>query len=258
MDHQNNPPYTHNELLSKHTNTFKLNEMFCFSQGKFFYLGLEPLFNYFSMDSPLKWVQKWNKVCSVWKHPNNTFCKETPYSFFFWRGRRCCLFLLHKVFPSAHFMREKPLNSIFWFKTQFCFISSLCRAQSLKLSIPPALLKTPHQKLCTNPANSSSEINLLCLLINIYSDIYQENMKGKPNICISSIACWGISLWNKEKRATLWSPLSLLVKISFPPFKPKRKFWFTLGAMEFLSAKLCSPVQLLCKTFCCYGSEKAK
>lgn len=88
-------------------------------------------------------------------------------------------------------MREKPLNSIFWLKTQFCFISSLCRAQSLRLSIPPPHLKTPHQKLCTNPANSSSEINLLCLLLNIYSDIYQENLKGKPNICISSIAWAG-------------------------------------------------------------------
>lgn len=29
---------------------------------------------------------KFRRVCSVWKHPNNTFCKETPYSLFFFEG----------------------------------------------------------------------------------------------------------------------------------------------------------------------------
>lgn len=82
-------------------------------------------------------------------------------------------------------------------------------------------------------------------------------MKGKPNICISSIACWGISLGNKEKRNALWSPLNFLVKISFPPFKSKGKFWFTLGGHG-ISVWHRSPVQLLCKTFCWCGSGKVK
>lgn len=89
-------------------------------------------------------------------------------------------------------------------KTQFCCISSLGRDQSRGPSIPSPILKPPLQELCTNPANFILERNLLCLLINIYSDIYQGNMKGKGSICISSITHWETSLntlGHKHQRA---------------------------------------------------------
>lgn len=57
---------------------------------------------------------------------------------------------------------------------------------------PSTAPETPLRELCTNTANSSPETNLLCLLINIYSGIYQENMKGKSRI--SSMTHRGISL----------------------------------------------------------------
>lgn len=148
-------------------------------------------------------------------------------------------------------------------KKQFYCISPLCIDWSLGPSIPPALLKTPLQELCTTTANSILETNLLCLLINIYSDIYQENMKGKSSICISSITCWGVSLnplGHRHQRTALRSPPNLLAQISFFPsiLKSKVKFWFTPEATAFLSAECCSPAQLLCKVLCCYDSEKAK
>lgn len=166
MDHQNNPPHTHNELLSKHTNTFKLNKMFHFSRGKFFHLGLELPFNYFSTDSPLKWVQKWNRKEFVQSENIQIihFARKLPVPFLFFEGEGGVVCFYYIKFFHQHILwgtNLVPLNSIFWWKTQFCLISSLCRAQSLRLSIPPPLLKTPHRELCTNPANSSLETNLL-------------------------------------------------------------------------------------------------
>lgn len=104
---------------------------------------------------------------------------------------------------------------------QSCCVSSLCRDQSLGPSIPSPLLKTPLRELCTNAANSVLETHLLCLLINIYPDIYQENMKGKSSICISTITRRGISLntlGHRHRRAAARSPQNLLGQICL--FRP--------------------------------------